>query len=128
MLLLEIRGKCISYASYKKKESFKLEKEILSDIKQLENNLMEGDVYVLEQKRHELLELRQKKLDGVIVRSRGKWLYEGEKNTKYFCNFEKRNFVQKAMCFIQKDNGDIIHDSNAITKEAKLFYENLYAS
>ena len=83
---------------------------------------MEGDVYVLEQKRHELLELRQKKLDGVIVRSRGKWLYEGEKNTKYFCNFEKRNFVQKAMCFIRKDNGDIIHDSNAITKDAKLLF------
>ena len=94
----------------------------MSDIKQLENNLMEGDVYVLEQKRHELLELRQKKLDGVIVRSRGKWLYEGEKNTKYFCNFEKRNFVQKAMCFIRKDNGDFIHDSNAITKETKLFF------
>ena len=32
------------------------------------------------------------------------------------------------MCFIRKGNGDIIHDSNAITKEAKLFYENLYAS
>ena len=58
MLLLEIRGKCISYASYKKKESFNLEKEILSDIKQSENNLMEGDVYVLERKRQELLELR----------------------------------------------------------------------
>ena len=32
------------------------------------------------------------------------------------------------MCFIRKDNGDIIHDSNAVTKEAKLFDENLYAS
>ena len=89
---------------------------------------MEGDVYVLEQKRHELLELRQKKLDGMIVRSHAKWLYEGEKNTKYFCNLEKRNFVQKAMCFIRKDIGDIINDSNAVTKEAKLFDENLYAS
>ena len=47
----------------------------------------------------------------------------------YFCNLEKSNFVQKAMCFIRKDNGDIIHDSYAITKEAKLFfYENVYAS
>ena len=64
----------------------------------------------------------------MIVRSRAKWLYEGEKKYKIFFNLEKRNFVQKAMCFIRKDNGDIIHDSNAITKEAKLFYENLYAS
>ena len=44
------------------------------------------------------------------------------------CNLGKRNFVQKVMCFIRKDNGDIVHDSNAITKEAKLLYENLYAS
>ena len=50
------------------------------------------------------------------------------KKKKIFCNLEKRNFVQKAMCFVRKDNGDIIHDSSAITKEAKLFYENLYAS
>ena len=39
----------------------------------------------------------------------------------------KRHFVQKAMCFIQKDNGNIIHDSNSITKEVKTFYENLFA-
>ena len=52
---------------------------------------------------------------------------EGKKQTKN-CNLAKRNFVQKAMYFIWKDNGDIIHDSNAITKEAKLLYENLYAS
>ena len=32
------------------------------------------------------------------------------------------------MCFIQKDDGDIIHDSNLITQEVKTFYENLYAS
>ena len=64
----------------------------------------------------------------MIVRSRAKWIYEGEQNSKYFCNLEKRHFVQKAMCFIQKDDGDIIHDSNSITQEVKTFYENLYAS
>ena len=47
---------------------------------------------------------------------------------KYFCNLEKKKYVLKAVCFIHKDNGDIIHDSNATTKEAKLIYENLYAS
>ena len=31
------------------------------------------------------------------------------------------------MCFIQKDNGGIIHDSNLITQEVKTFYEKLYA-
>ena len=32
------------------------------------------------------------------------------------------------MCFIQKDDGDIIHDSNLITQEVKTFYENVYAT
>ena len=41
---------------------------------------------------------------------------------KYFCNLEKKKYVLKAVCFIHKDNGDIIHDSNAITKETKLFF------
>ena len=43
MLLLEIRGKCISHASFKKKENTKLEKEILFDIKQLEENLTQSN-------------------------------------------------------------------------------------
>ena len=57
-----------------------------------------------------MIELRKKKADGRIVRSRAKWIYdyEGEQNSTYFRNFDS---VQKAMCFIQKDDGDIIHDS-----------------
>ena len=33
MLRVKIKGKCFSHASFEKKESFKLEKQILSDIK-----------------------------------------------------------------------------------------------
>ena len=40
-------------------------------------------------------------------RSRAKWIYEGKQNSKYFCNLEKIHFVQKAMCFIQKDDGTL---------------------
>ena len=58
MLLLEIRGKSISYASFKKKENTRLENEILFDIKQLEENLTENNLKVLEHKREELFELR----------------------------------------------------------------------
>ena len=51
MILLEIRGKCISHATYKKKEMAKLETEIITDIKLLEENLNEDNVQLLEQKR-----------------------------------------------------------------------------
>ena len=43
-------------------------------------------------------------------------------------NLEKRNFVPKAMCFLQKENGDIILDGDTIIKEGKHFYGNLYPS
>ena len=39
-----------------------------------------------------------------------------------------RNFVQKAMCFIEKENGKVIQDSYALMKDARCFYENLHAS
>ena len=128
MILLKIRGSCISYTSFEKEEETRLENEIMSIIKYLEYNLNENNVHQLEEKRQELTKLRRKKVEGMTVRTRAKWIYEGEQNSKYFCNLEKIHFVQKAMCLIQKDDDDIIHDSNLITQENKAFYENLYAS
>ena len=64
----------------------------------------------------------------MIIRSKAKWIADGEKNSKYFCGLENRNFTQKAMCFIEKSSGEIISDSDQITQEVKQFYENLYAS
>ena len=118
MILLEIRGKCISHATYKKGEMAKQETEIIRDIKFLEENLNEANVQLLERKRQKLFEIRRKKVDGMIIRSRAKWIGDGEKNSKYFCKLEKIIFVQRSMCFIQKDNGEIIHDSKSVTSEA----------
>ena len=78
MILLKIRGSCISYASFKKEET-RLEEKLMSSIKQYEDNLCECNVHLLEQKRQELTALRNKRVEGMIVRSRAKGLYEGEK-------------------------------------------------
>ena len=82
MILLKIRGSCISYASFKKKEETRLEEELMSSIKQYEDNLCESNVHLLEQKRPEVTALRNKRVEGMTVRSRAKWLYEGEKQNK----------------------------------------------
>ena len=37
------------------------------------------------------------KTQGAILRSKVKWCNEGEKNTKYFHNLEKRHFNNKAI-------------------------------
>ena len=73
-------------------------------------------------------EIRRKKVDGMIIRSRAKWTGDSEKKIEIFCNLEKINFVPRSMCFIQKENGEIIQDSKSITSESKSFHEKLYAS
>ena len=80
---MEIRGKTIAYASNKKKESRRVEEELLLNIKALEENLNETNKEEYENERDELRRLREKKLEGMIIKSRFKRELEGEKNSKY---------------------------------------------
>ena len=52
MILLEIRGKTISYASYKKNKERKEEKTLLEEISRLENNLCDDNLELLENKKN----------------------------------------------------------------------------
>ena len=126
MLLLEIRGASISYASYKRKEQNEKEKTLLEEISTLEQTL--SDIGLLEEKKRELFAIRQIKVDGMIIRSKAKWINDGEKCSKYFCNLEKRHYTDKSMPFLEKEDGNVTFNVEDITNEVKLFYEQLYAS
>ena len=94
-LLMEIRGKSIAYSSYKKKESEKIEKTLMEEIENLEKQLsINGNLELLEQKKGELESIRKHKIDGMIMRSKTQWSLEGERNTKYFCNLEKKTLYR----------------------------------
>ena len=82
MILLEIRGKTISYAAYKKKQARQKENKLRSEIKKLEDHhtINENDLVLLEAKKEELRLLRQQKIEGMIVRSKIKWIQEGKIN------------------------------------------------
>ena len=36
-------------------------------------------------------------MEGVLLRSKARWVAEGEKISKYFCNLEKSHYVSKQM-------------------------------
>ena len=60
MLLTEIVGKTISYATYKKREATRLEKkQLAAEIRVPENNINANDVTVLEEKKTELEAIRK---------------------------------------------------------------------
>ena len=87
-LLMEIRGKTISYSSYKKKETDNREKEIIKEIDKIEKSLNSDNIINLNILKEELLLLRKKKMDGHFIRSRAQFIEEGEKPSKFFCNLE----------------------------------------
>ena len=48
VLLMEIRGKSISYSCYKKKKNDKLEKDLISEIEKIENNVTNENIDYIE--------------------------------------------------------------------------------
>jgi hypothetical protein len=124
-LLMEIRGMTISYSSYKKRERDTLETKLTEEINEIEIN-NSGELGILEEKQKQLENIRKEKLKGHFVRSRAKWIEEGEKPTKYFCHLESRNFLNKTIKKIETQDNGIIYNQSDILKEIKHFYENLY--
>lgn len=125
---MEIRGKSISYASFKKKTRNKQEEELISQIQNIENNLSEDLMPKLETLKTELYNLREEKMQGFLVRSRANIIENGEKPTNYFCNLETHNYTNKIINIVEKENGEILVNQKDILNEVRNYYENLYSS
>ena len=126
-LLMEIRGKTISYASFKKKQNDSREKQLINEISILEENITEN-LHVIDNLKNELLSLRKIKMEGCLIRSRAQCIEEDEKPSKFFCNLESHNYLSKIIPKLELSNGNLITSQSEILSETKLFYENLYSS
>jgi hypothetical protein len=49
------------------------------------------------------------------------------KNTKYFFNLEKRNYINKTIQQLINDKGDTITDFKEVLAEERSFYKSLYS-
>lgn len=127
-MLMKIRSKTISYATMKKKKVREQEQNLIRDIESLEKieNKTENELEQLKEKNKELEVIRSKRMEGVLLRSKARWIAEGEKISKYFCNLEKRNYISKNMPKLVNNQNTIIEDQKGIEREVKTFYENLY--
>lgn len=128
VLLMKIRAKTIAYATMKKRKNEEKEKELENNIETLEKKIdaTTEEKRKLENDKNELYSIREKKMEGVLLRSRARWIADGEKITKYFCGLEKRNYISKQMTKLTLNNGKDIYDSQEIVNEVKTFYEKLY--
>jgi len=132
MLHMKIRQITIPYCSQKKKErnnrknSISLQIQILQEI----NDQNHSDLLteVLHDLNMQLEEIRKYELNGILIRTRAKWIEDGEKPSKYFCSLEKRNFVNKSINKLVCSSGRELYHQDEILTEIKLFYANLYRS
>ena len=67
-----------------------------------------------------------KKARGIILRSKAKWVEEGEKNTKYFIKLEKRNQNSTYIKTLINSENEEIDEIEPIIKEEERFYKELY--
>lgn len=82
----------------------------------------------IQNKKKELENIRNHKLMGNTIRSRAKWLDEGEKPTNYLLNLENRHYTNKIIPkLINEDNNeDNITEQSEILNEVESFYKTLY--
>ena len=79
-------------------------------IKEIETNLQIAKA--------DLSILRDRSVKAYILHSKVQYYEEGEKATKYFCNMEKRNYINKVIHKLNID-GKIITDPSEILTEQK---------
>jgi exonuclease III len=67
------------------------------------------------------------KTAGARLRSKARWVEEGEKNTKYFLNLEKHNQEKKTISSIINSQDQILNAPKDIMDEITGFYKKLYS-
>jgi len=123
----EIRGATISYASYIAKQRRQQEHSLTNRLHLLEELIDKGesvrDEY--DSVKHELENINESKARGHLIRSKAKWIEDGEKCTKYFLQLETRNFKTKYIKTLNTEKRTI-RDQKEILQEQEQFYSQLY--
>ena len=92
LLFLRIRGETIKFSSFSRKKDRQIEKSLINDINHLENTEI-ANFQLLSDKKAAFFP----QIQGQMIRSRIQWLSEGEKPSKFFCNLESKNFLEKTI-------------------------------
>ena len=68
------------------------------------------------------------KVKGAQIRSRIKWVEEGEKNSKFFLGLEKSRQTRKVITALADKDGNIVKEQENILDLARSYYYKLYSS
>ena len=80
------------------------------------------------QLKKEINDFYEYKAKGYQIRSRAKWVEQGEQSTSYFLRLEKKHQVYNQIDTLMKDNGQMERTTEEILKETVSFYTKLYST
>ena len=127
-----LRGRIISYSSYKKKKEKEQETQLQQNIEQYEtmnaNNPTEETRNNLRKYKSQLNEIIDKKTQFLIHRLRQEHLHHNNKSGKFLANQIKRNKEKATISTIKNSAGEPTNSPEEINTIFKNFYTNLYSS
>ncbi len=128
---IKVQEACIKLGviwAKKKKECFEI---LQCEIDILNKNESEGnpiDTVHRDKLIKNLNNLYKEKDDGYLIRSKIKWVEEGEKSTKFFFNLEKSRQSNNVIRQIKDKNNVLQTEDSEILKATSEFYKNLFTS
>ena len=72
--------------------------------------------------------LYEQKARGYQIRSRARWVEEGEKSSGYFLSLEKERQSSNRIDCLNDSSGELRHTDDGILDVAKSFYKELYTN
>ena len=81
----------MSKSRQRKVEEWQLNRELQEASFVFQNNPSQENLSTLNVLKEKMEQMCDKKVEGIIIRSRARLYEHGEKNSKYFINLEKRN-------------------------------------
>ena len=129
---MAIRGESIKYGASQKKNLNEKILKIESDIQYYEelatnSELSADQTQHLNTQKMELDQIISSKAEGAYIRSRSQNYEEGERNSSYFFNIEKRNSYKKSIRKLKTTDDTITENQEKILDEMKSYYKNLYS-
>ena len=137
MIKLKIRELSIKYAKDRRTKTSRREEEIekaINVLQELIESSNKGDQEKreasrdLEEKKAELEKIIEYRTKGAILRAKCRWHNEGEKNTKYFLNLEKRHFKNGVISQLKTGENEFVTSDKEILHQCENFYRDLYKS
>ena len=132
LVKMEIRAYTINFSKQRAKQQKNDEAELVKKAQNLKRKLPKKETQELLAEHdkiiRELESISLQRTRGACLRSKARWFEWGERSSKYFLNLEKRNYQNKYINKLKKDDSSTITDPTEILNEQQRFFQTLFSS